>query len=404
MALKRLDEEFELKPGTQLLPYMKRLLPSLEGRFQNLESTQDLLAGVNEDIRAAALLRMNEILIPATKDILEVTQLGFLLAPITGLMTLGMGYMTFTVEEGVQRDTFTPSPYLIIEHSPDDYAIARTMSYDQKLGILEVTITALHGNPGPFDDWVVSSTPGMADSTKLYHDAVGPMHDVVVADYNEIVIMHQEILQAANDLEGAGLDLYNYIRKDGTSVFEGVQKGVHPDTGSNDTSFPTTYWTRARMNEYLRDSMSSSGASMTGPLYLYAAPSQPLMASTKKYVDDTVASMGASRLSLNGGQTISGGFNFNVFVSPAGNITINPFNGNYQSIGNVGTFTVTAPTVDCAVDLMIVNSAGAGAIAWSGFTVGTNTGDLMTTTNGHIFIVSIRRMANISTYVIKALQ
>ena len=25
MALKRLDEEFELKPGTQLLPYMKRL-------------------------------------------------------------------------------------------------------------------------------------------------------------------------------------------------------------------------------------------------------------------------------------------------------------------------------------------------------------------------------------------
>jgi len=143
---------------------------------------------------------------------------------------------------------------------------------------------------------------------------------------------------------------------------------------------------------------------MTGPLYLYAAPSQPLMASTKKYVDDTVASMGASRLSLNGGQTISGGFNFNVFVSPAGNITINPFNGNYQSIGNVGTFTVTAPTVDCAVDLMIVNSAGAGAIAWSGFTVGTNTGDLMTTTNGHIFIVSIRRMANISTYVIKALQ
>ena len=26
-------------------------------------------------------------------------------------------------------------------------------------------------------DWVISSTPGMADSTKLYHDAVAPMHD-----------------------------------------------------------------------------------------------------------------------------------------------------------------------------------------------------------------------------------
>ena len=404
MALKRLDEEFELKPGTQLLPYMKRLLPSLEGRFQGLEATQDLLAGVNEDIRAAALLRMNEILIPATKDILEVTQLGFLLAPITGLMQLAIGYMTFTVEEGVQRDTFTPSPYLIIEHTPDDYAIARTMSYDQELGILEVTITALHGNPGPFDDWVVSSTPGMADSTKLYHDAVAPMHDEVVTDYNEIVTMHAEILQAASDLEGAGLDLYNYIRKDGTSVFEAVQKGVHPDVGSNDNSFPTTAWTRARMNEYLMGSMSSSGAVMTGPLVLAGPPSQPLHATTKAYVDSMVNNMGATKLSLTGGQTISGGFNFNVFVPPAGNITINPFNGNYQSISNVGAFTVNAPATDCAVDLMVVNGVGAGAIAFSGFTVGTNTGDLLTTVNGHTFIISIRRMVNISTYVIKALQ
>jgi len=404
MALKRLDEEFELKPGTQLLPYMKRLLPSLEGRFQDLEATQDLLAGVNEDIRAAALLRMNEILIPATKDILEVTQLGFLLAPITGMMQLGMGYMTFTVEEGVQRDTFTPSPYLIIEHTPDDYAIARTMSYDQKLGILEVTITALHGNPGPFDDWVVSSTPGMADSTKLYHDAVAPMHDLVVIDHAEVVAKHAEIMQVAQDLEESGIDLFNYVRKDGTTAFEAPQPGAHPIVGSNDNMLATTAWTRARMNEYLMGSMSSSGAVMTGPLVLAGPPSQPLHASTKAYVDSVVASMGASRLSVTGGQTISGGFNFNIFVPPAGNISINPFNGNYQSISNVGAFTINAPTSDCAVDLMVVNGAGAGAIAFSGFTVGPNTGDLLTTGNGHIFIISIRRMANISTYVIKALQ
>ena len=405
MALKRLDEEFELKPGTQLLPYMKRLLPSLEGRFQDLESTQEFLAGINEEIRAAALLRMNEILIPATKDILEVTQLGFLLAPVSGLMELAMGYMTFTIEEGVQRDTFTPSPYLIIEHTPDDYAIARTMSYDQELGILEVTITALHGDPGPWDDWVVSSTPGMADSTKLYHDAVGPMHDTVVADHADVVIKHAEIVQAANDLVAAGLDLYNYVRRDGTTVIEDVQRGTHPPAGSNDNTFPTTAWTRSRMNEYLMGSMSSSGAVMTGPLYLAGPPTQPLMASTKKYVDDTVVAMGATKLSINGGQNISGGgFTFSVFAPPAGNLSINALNGNYQSIGNNGAFIITAPTVDCAVDLMVVNAAGAGTITFSGFTVGPNTGDLLTNTNGHIFILSIRRIANISTYVVKALQ
>ena len=73
MALKRFDEEFELKPGTQLLPYMKRLLPSLEGRFQSLEGTADAYSKVMDDIRASALMRMNEILIPATADIIEVT-------------------------------------------------------------------------------------------------------------------------------------------------------------------------------------------------------------------------------------------------------------------------------------------------------------------------------------------
>jgi hypothetical protein len=404
MALKRLDEEFELKPGTQLLPYMKRLLPSLEGRFQNLEGTQDILAGINEEIRAAALLRMNEILIPATKDILEVAKMGFLLAPIDGLYTLVMGDMTFPIKPGVQQDTFTPSPYLIIEHSPDDYAIARTTSYDQALGILEVTITALHGNYGPFDDWVVSSTPGMADSTKLYHDEVGPWRDEVAADTIEVRAKHAEILAVADALQASGVDLFNYVRKDGTTPFTAAQPGVHPVPNSNDTMLATTGWARARMNEYLRDSMSSSGAAMTGPLYLAGPPSQPLMASTKKYVDDTVASMGATKLSVTGGQTTTGGFNFTVFVPPAGNIRVDALLGNYQSIGNSGTFTITAPALDCAVDLMVVNAASAGAIAFSGFTVGQNTGDLLTTTNGHIFIISIRRIAGISTYVIKALQ
>ena len=404
MALKRLDEEFELKPGTQLLPYMKRLLPSLEGRFQDLEETQDFLAGINEEIRAAALMRMNEILIPATTDILEVTQLGFLLAPIDGSYTLVMGNMTFPIEEGVQRDTFTPSPYLIIEHTPDDYAIARTDPTIKSLALLNVFITALHGSPGPFADWMVSSTPGMANSTKLYHDAVAPMHATVVADHADVVIKHAEILAVAQDLEESGIDLFNYVRKDGTTPFTAPQPGAHPVVGSNDTMLATTAWTRARMNEYLMGSMSSSGAVMTGPLYLSGLPSQPAMAATKAYVDSVGAAYSAAKLSTTGGQTISGGFHFNVFVPPAGNISINALNGNYQSIGNVGAFTITAPTVDCAVDLMVVNAAGAGTISFSGFTVGPNTGDLLTNVNGHIFIISIRRMANISTYVIKALQ
>jgi hypothetical protein len=292
MALKRLDEEFELKAGTQLLPYMKRLLPSLEGRFQDLESTAKSLEGFLGDIRAVALMRMNEILIPATADIIAVTKLGFLLAPIEGLVTLAPGDMSFQIEMGAQQVTFTPSPYLIIEHSPDDYAIARLISYEQKLGILAVTITALHGNAGPWDDWMVSSTPGMADSTKLYHDEVGPWRDEVAANTSEVRVLHQEILDAAQALEDAGLDLYAYIRRDGTTDFTGPQKALAPPTNSNDLTLPTTAWTRARIIEYTGASVKRAGDSMTGALTLSGPPAAPLHAASKAYVDSILGGAG----------------------------------------------------------------------------------------------------------------
>jgi len=88
----------------------------------------------------------------------------------------------------------------------------------------------------------------------------------------------------------------------------------------------------------------------------------------------------------------------------AGNITINALLGNYQYIANNGAFTINSATSDCAIDLMVTNSGTAGAITFSGFTIGTNTGDLLTTANGDRFIISFRRINAISTYVVKALQ
>jgi hypothetical protein len=289
MALKRLDEEFELKPGTQLLPYMKRLLPSLEGRFQEIESDQDVVNRLAEEIRAAALLRMNEILIPATEDIIAVTKLGFMLGPVSTPETLALGYMTMVVDEGPQRDSFTPSPYLIIEHTPDDYGIARLIGYHQADGLCEFTVTAIHGNPGPHSDWMISSTPGMADSTKLYHDAVAPMHDTVVADTAQVITLHAEIIAAAQALEESGLDAYAFIRKDGTVPFEALQRGIAPTAGANDSYIPTTAWVCARLIEYAGDALLKAGGTMTGPLYLSGAPTVALQAVTKAYVDGLIS-------------------------------------------------------------------------------------------------------------------
>ena len=294
MALKRLDEEFDLKPGTQLLPYMKRLLPSLEGRFQALETEQKTVDEAIGDMRAVALQRINEILIPATEDIVEVTTLGFLLGPSTSSVLLEIGEKIFTITEGPQRDTFTPSPYVIVERQAniDDYAIARVQYYTRETGALSLYLTAVHGNPGPHTDWVISSTPGMANSTKLYHDAVAPMHDQVAADHAEVVTMHAEILAAAEALEESGLDVNAFIRRDGTVPFIATQQGVHPPVGSNDATLVTSAWSRARMIEYAGNALLKSGGVMTGPLTLAGAPVNALHAATKAYVDSIVGAGG----------------------------------------------------------------------------------------------------------------
>ena len=297
MALKRLDEEFELKPGTQLLPYMKRLLPSLEARFQDLEEVDRALKNIGEDIRAAALLRMNEILIPATEDIIAVTKLGFLLAPITDVLyEMKIGYMGVYVDEGPQRDTFTPSPYLIVEGIDDknNYCIAKLIGYDQGSGILEMDVTAIHGDPSA-QPWMVSSTPGMAHSARDYHDAIEPMHATVVTDTAEVIHLHAEIMAAAEALAESGLDAYAFIRRDGVVPFEALQVAVAPPPGANDAYIPTTSWVRSRVIEYTDPLVRKNGSTMTGPLYLSGYPTQPSQAATKDYVDSAFGAGGTMR-------------------------------------------------------------------------------------------------------------
>lgn len=109
---------------------------------------------------------------------------------------------------------------------------------------------------------------------------------------------------------------------------------------------------------------------------------------------------------LAGGQQIVGGYSlkpFNAGSMGTGTYTFNPLLGNYQYANNNGAVTIQAPTVDCAMDILITNTASAGAVSFSGFNVG-NAGDPITTTNGYLFIVSIRRINGVSTYLVKALQ
>lgn len=109
---------------------------------------------------------------------------------------------------------------------------------------------------------------------------------------------------------------------------------------------------------------------------------------------------------LAGGQQVVGGYTIAPYAggNVSGSYTPDPLNGNYQYFTNNGAITFNAPATDCAIDILITNSASAGTITFSGYTVNSNTGEPFTTTNTNKFILSVRRINGISTYVNKALQ
>lgn len=106
-------------------------------------------------------------------------------------------------------------------------------------------------------------------------------------------------------------------------------------------------------------------------------------------------------------QTLSGGANvtsFSIGTESTGTFTPDCGKGPLQFLVNGGAFTLAAPANDGSCDLLSTNNASAGAISFSGFTVGSNTGDALTTTNTNKFIIHIERINSTATYIIKALQ
>ena len=106
--------------------------------------------------------------------------------------------------------------------------------------------------------------------------------------------------------------------------------------------------------------------------------------------------------------TISKGYTLtpNSIGTMAATFTPDPTAGNYQfATNNNAVTTFNVPASDCAMDILVTNGASAGAITFAaGYKVGSNTGDAYVTTNTQQFILSIRRINSVSTYVWKALQ
>lgn len=106
-------------------------------------------------------------------------------------------------------------------------------------------------------------------------------------------------------------------------------------------------------------------------------------------------------------QTVTGGANItslSIGTVSSGTTTINCGARPTQYLTDGGAFTLAAPAADGSCIVNVTNNGSAGAITFSGFTVGSNTGDALDTTNGHIFSLSIWRVNGISGYRVAAAQ
>lgn len=103
-------------------------------------------------------------------------------------------------------------------------------------------------------------------------------------------------------------------------------------------------------------------------------------------------------------QTITGGAIVTSLSQSTGNITVNCGSRPIQYIINGGAYTITAPANDGSCLLFVTNNGSAGATTFSGFTVGTNTGAALTTTNTSKFTISVWRINGTSGYSIFAHQ
>jgi hypothetical protein len=105
------------------------------------------------------------------------------------------------------------------------------------------------------------------------------------------------------------------------------------------------------------------------------------------------------------GQTVAGGAYVTcTSLTSSTALTLDTGKCPLQYVTNNGAMSVAAPSNDGSMVLLLTNGATPGAVTFSGFAVGSNTGDSLTTSSGAKYMVFVVRINGSATYTIKSLQ
>ena len=108
---------------------------------------------------------------------------------------------------------------------------------------------------------------------------------------------------------------------------------------------------------------------------------------------------------LGGGVIGAVGFSsttFDLGTNASGTETLDEANGNFQKGVNGGAHTLAPQTNDSTIVIQYTNNASAGTLTVSGFD--TVTGDSLTTTNGHDFLMFSTVIGSFQNLNVVALQ
>ena len=121
--------------------------------------------------------------------------------------------------------------------------------------------------------------------------------------------------------------------------------------------------------------------------------------STVKIVDDAV-----TVAKLNGGVLTDGyaGTDFDLGTNASGTETLDYTNGNFQKGVNGGAHTLAPQATTSTIIVQYTNNASAGSLTTSGYT--KVTGDTLTTTDGHDFMMYSTRVNSFMHLHVVALQ
>lgn len=270
----RLDVQFPFDGTERVQASLRTLMPVLEARLAKAEQDQADAAEQADNLVNVGLRRINEVLLPSVERIQKLTSLGFLLAPSSSSVALSVAQKTFILDEGDQRDLFTPSAYVAIEATgdPNTRAIAHVLSYDSAVGFLKVDILVTFGSPLPRTDWIISASPGVTESSRVLAEraeasniqaaaaalSAANARDIALAAKDSAIASAQTATNKATAASGsadaakasadsAAANAATVADKAPLSspTFTGTPKAPTPSAGTNTTQIATTAFVQA---------------------------------------------------------------------------------------------------------------------------------------------------------------